>query len=265
LKVLLLISLFVSQSLFAANEKTLVLTGSSTIAPLISEIGKRFEKSHPGVKIEVQTGGSSRGVKDAREGTADIGMVSRAANPDETGLQFFTMAKDGVSIILHKDNKVSALSAEQIIKIYKGEIKNWKDVGGKDAPITVVNKAEGRSTLELFMHFFKVKNSEIKASVVIGDNAQGIKTVAGNVNSIGYVSIGTAEAAIKDKTPIQLLPMNGIVANTSAVKNGTFPISRPLNLVTKVVPQGLLKEFISYATSKEVNDLILEQFFVTIH
>ncbi|WP_413288908.1 phosphate ABC transporter substrate-binding protein [Bdellovibrio sp. HCB337] len=264
MKLAFLLSLFVSQALYAAD-KSITLTGSSTIAPLIMEMGKRFEKSHPGVKVDVQTGGSSRGVKDTREGTADIGMVSRSTNPDEPELKVFTLAKDGVSIILHKDNKVQVLSSEQIIKIYKGEIKNWKDVGGKDAPITVVNKAEGRSTLELFMHYFKVKNSEIKASVVIGDNAQGIKTVAGNPNSIGYVSIGSAEAAIQDKTPIKLLPMNGIAATTEAVKKGTFPISRPLNLVTKSDPNGMIKEFIEFATSNKVNDLVLEQFFVTIH
>ncbi|MGZ3809109.1 MAG: phosphate ABC transporter substrate-binding protein [Bacteriovorax sp.] len=253
-----------SQVLFA-KEQTIALTGSSTIAPLAVEIAKRFEKSHPGVKVDVQTGGSSRGIKDAREGTADIGMVSRSLKEDEKDLKFYTMAKDGISVILHKENKVKILSFEQIIKIFKGEITNWKDVGGNNALITVVNKAEGRSTLELFLHFFQLKNSEIKASVVIGDNAQGIKTVSGNPNSIGYVSIGTAEAAIQEKAPIKLLSMNGIEAKTETVKNGTFPISRVLNLVTKNEPKGLIKEFIDYSTSNKVNDLIVEQFFVTIH
>ncbi len=264
MKLLALLSLLFSFAI-NAEDKTISLTGSSTIAPLIMEIGKRFEKGHPGIKVDVQTGGSSRGIKDAREGTAPIGMVSRSSNDDEKDLKFFTMARDGVSIILHQSNPVKVLSPEQIIKIYKGEIKSWKEVGGKDAPITIVNKAEGRSTLELFLHYFKIKNSEIKASVVIGDNAQGIKTVSGNPNAIGYVSIGTAESSIQEKTPIKLLSMNGIEASTNNVKNGTFPISRPLNLVTKVPPTGAIKEFIDYATSNKVNDLILEQFFVTIH
>ncbi|MBC7538627.1 MAG: phosphate ABC transporter substrate-binding protein [Bacteriovorax sp.] len=264
MKFFLLISLLFSQFSFA-QEQTITLTGSSTIAPLAMEIGKRFEKLHPGIKVDVQTGGSSRGIKDAREGTADIGMVSRSLNPDEQDLKFFTMAKDGVSVILHKDNSVKVLSTDQVIKIYKGEIKNWKEVGGRDAPITVVNKAEGRSTLELFLHFFKLKNSEIKASVVIGDNAQGIKTVAGNPNAIGYVSIGTAEAAIVEKNPIKLISMNGIEATTASVKNSTFPISRVLNLVTKTQPKGSIKEFIEFSVSNKINDLIIEQFFVPIH
>jgi phosphate transport system substrate-binding protein len=255
------ISSLVTSVLAAEN---ISMTGSSTIAPLAAEIAKRFEKTHPSVKIDVQTGGSSRGVKDTREGLAQIGMVSRKLNDDEKELKFYTIALDGVSMILHKNNPVKLLTSEQIIKIYKGEIKNWKEVGGKDAPITVVNKAEGRSTLELFMHYFKIKNSEIKAAVVIGDNAQGIKTVSGNINSIGYVSIGTAESAILDKTPIKLLPMDGIAATTENVKNGSFPISRPLNLITKTEPTGAIKEYIQFAITKEVNDLILDQYFVPL-
>lgn len=247
------------------SQETVNITGSSTIAPLVVEIAKRFEKTNSGLKIDVQTGGSSRGIKDAREGTAAIGMVSRKLNPDEGELKFFTVALDGVSVILHNRNPVKTLTSEQIVKIYKGEIKNWKEVGGKDASITVVNKAEGRSTLELFTRYFNLKNSEIKSAVVIGDNAQGIKTVAGNINSIAYVSIGTAESAIFDKTPIRLLPMDGIEANTENVKNGTFPISRPLNLVTKTIPLGQLKKFINFATSKAVNDIILDQYFVPLN
>ncbi len=107
----------------------------------------------------------------------------------EKAWRSFSIARDGVTIILNKDNPLPALSDKQVVDIYTGKIKNWKEVKGKDAPITVVNKAEGRSTLELFTHYFKLKNSDIKAQVVIGDNEQGIKTVAGNPNAIGYVSI----------------------------------------------------------------------------
>src|ERR671932_2156466 len=242
----------------------LVLTGSSTVAPLAAEIGKRFEAEHPSVRVDVQSGGSSRGITDARKGLANIGMVSRALKDDEKDLQAFSIARDGVTIILHKDNPVQSLNDRQVVDIYTGKIGNWKQVGGKDAPITVVNKAEGRSTLELFTHYFKLKNSDIKAQVVIGDNEQGIKTVAGDPNSIGYVSIGTAEHDATDGVPIKLLPTGGVEASTENVRNGTFPISRPLNLVTASQPEGLRKEFIDFASAKDQQDLVEEQFFVPL-
>jgi len=263
---------FVSALLLAASllscgqteHPKLALTGSSTIAPLAAEIGKRFESLHPGVRIDVQSGGSGRGVTDARQGLADIGLVSRSLKDDEKDLTAFSIARDGVCIILHKDTPVAALKDEQVVAIYTGKIANWKDVGGKDAAITVVNKAEGRSTLELFCHYFELKSADLKAHVVIGDNAQGVKTVAGNPDSIGYVSIGTAEYEARHGIPIKLLATGGVAASIENVRNSTFPFSRVLNLVTLKPPAGLVKEFIDFAQSDKVHDLIKEQYFVPI-
>lgn len=250
----------------AADQLTgkLVITGASTLAPLIGEIGKRFESLHPKVRIDVQSGGSSRGVADTRQGLADIGMVSRAMKDDERDLSAFPVARDGVCPILHQENPVQALTDEQIVEIYTGKISNWKLVGGKDAPITVVNKADGRSTLEVFLQYFKLKNSDVKAQVVIGDNEQGVKTVAGNPHAIGYVSIGTAEYDAIHGVPIKLLPIGGVAASTENVRTGVFPLSRPLHLVTRTTPSGLAKAFIEYAQSKAVHDLISQQYFVPL-
>ncbi len=242
----------------------LVLTGSSTVAPLASQIGKQFEQAHPQVRVDVQTGGSSRGITDVRQGVADIGMVSRALKPEEKDLKSFPIARDGIGVIVHRDNPVQALSDQQLVDIYTGKTINWQPVGGHKAPITVVNKAEGRSTLELFLDYFQLKNSQIQAQVVIGDNEQGIKTVAGNPQAIGYVSIGTAEHDIANNTPIKLLPVGGVAASTQTVQQGTFPLARPLNLVTNTPPQGLQKEFIDFAQSQEVAEIVQQQNFVAI-
>ena len=242
----------------------IVITGASTLSALTAELGKKFEKMHPNVRVDVQAGGSARGITDTRTGAADIGMCSRALKDDEKELHPFLVAMDGVCIILHKDNPVKELSDAQVIDIYLGKIVNWKEVGGPDAPITVVNKAEGRSTLELFCHFYKLKNSDIKAHVVIGDNEQGVKTVCGNQNAIGYVSVGTAEYDASQGVPIKLLATHGAAATLENVKNKSFPLSRELNLVTKAEPQGLAKAFIDFACSKDANECIKEQFFVPV-
>lgn len=242
----------------------ITLTGSSTLAPLASEIGKRFESLNPDVRIDVQTGGSSRGIADVREGIADIGMVSRSLTGDENDLMSFPVAKDGICIILHKSNPVGKLSDKEIIDIYKGNIRNWKKVGGKDALITVINKAEGRATLGLFLEYFMLKNSEINAHIVIGDNEQGVKTVAGNENAVGYVSIGTAEYDSEIGIPIKLLPVGGVAATLKNLENESFPLSRPLNFVTEQEPEGLIKKFMDFARSEAVHDIVREQYFVPV-
>ena len=244
--------------------QTLVITGSSTVAPLVREIGKRFEASHPGVRVDVQSGGSSRGLADARRGLADIGMVSRAPKQGEDDLTWFTIAEDGIAMIVHADNPVAELSNEQVVAIYTGGIESWSAVGGKDAPITVVNKAEGRSTLELFLEYYNLDNTKIQADVVIGDNQQGIKVVSGNPDAIGYVSIGTADFEAEQGAPIKALPIGGIPATLESVKNHEYPLIRSLSLVTKKEPAGLVKKFIDFCRSKDLHDIVLEQYFVPI-
>lgn len=245
----------------------LVLTGSSTVAPLIGEIAKRFEQTYPDTRVDVQTGGSSRGVADARRGTADIGMVSRALNAEESDLTAYPIALDGVAMIVHRDNPLSVLSEEQIVAIYTGQVMNWREIGGADAPITVVNKAEGRSTLELFLSYFKLRNEDIKPSIIIGDNQQGIRTVAADPHAIGYVSIGTAAYETSRGTAIKALPMGGIEATLENVRNGSFPLSRPLHLVTLGAAEqasALARSFIEYAASAAVSDLTEAQYFVPL-
>ncbi len=242
----------------------LILTGSSTVAPLVAEMGKRFEALHPGVRIDVQTGGSSRGVNDVRNRISDIGMASRALKADESELLSFTIAMDGISVIVNKNNPVTALSRQQIVDIYTGKIVNWQNVGGNNSPITVVNKAEGHSTLDLFLHYFNLNNSDIKADVIIGDNQQGIKTVATVADAIAYVSIGSAEYEAGHEVNIKLLPLEGIAASVENVRNQTFPLSRPLNLITREQPSGIIKAFIEFAGSEQVNDIIDGQYFVPV-
>ncbi len=248
----------------AVAPQKLVLTGSSTVAPLASELAKAYEAEHPEVRIDVQAGGSSRGIADAQAGVADIGMVSRALKSTEQDLQGFTVAKDGIAVIVNAANPVTVLSDQQIMDLYTKKISRWQQVGGLDAPVTVVNKAEGRSTLELFASYFQLQPAQIKADVVIGDNQQGIKTVAGNPNAIGYVSIGAAEFEVEQGAAIKLLPVSGVEPTTATVQDETFPISRPLNFVTTGPPTGVQKAFIEFAQSPAANRIVKELYFVPL-
>jgi phosphate transport system substrate-binding protein len=245
-----------------APREKLLITGSSTVAPLVGEIARRFEQKNPNVRIDVQTGGSSRGIADVRRSTANIGMVSRALKAPEADLRGVAIARDGIAILVHKDNPVNELSVAQITAVYRGEFSNWKQIGGVDAPITVVSKAEGRSTLELFLEHFKLKAEEIKSSVIIGDNQQGIITVAGNPHAVAYVSIGAALEEQSRGVGIKLLPLGGVAPTLQNLGNGSFPLSRPLTLVIKGEPTPLMRTFLDYARGAAVHDLLKKQHFV---
>lgn len=238
------------------NLETLTLTGSSTVAPVAAEIAKRFEAKHDGWRIDVQAGGSTRGIRDVREGLSDLGMVSRALDASEADLVAFEIALDGICLIVNASNPVETLGDDEVIGIFTGRIRNWAEAGGRQAPIMVVNKAEGRSTLELFLDYYGMTSGELFSSTIIGDNEQGIKTVAGNPHAIGYVSIGAAAHNAARGTPIKLLPVGGMEPTLANVQSGRFPLVRPLNLVASPPLSARQRTFVDFARSREVHDLV---------
>lgn len=238
------------------------VVGSSTIAPLMGELAKHFEKSHPGVRVDVQAGGSARGLLEVRQGTAQVGMVSRALKADEADLAKVLVARDGLGIIVHRSNPLQQISKAQVVDIFSGKLVNWRQLGGPDLPITVVSKAEGRSTLEIFSAYFGLPYREIRAQVVIGDNQQGLQTVAGAPGAICYVSIGAAEYEATQGTAIKLLAFDGHVPSTAQVAAGSYPITRELNLVFKPPLKPAAQALLDSVRSPEVAGLIAAQFFV---
>jgi len=239
------------------------LTGSSTLAPLMSEIAKRYEAENPGVRIDVQTGGSSRGIADAASGAADLGMSSRALKDSEKdGRVTHTVAMDGIGILVNAANPIESLTDEQIVGIFTGVVSNWSEVGGKDAQINVVNRAEGRSELELFQEFYGLKPEDFEVDMISGENQHGIKTVAGDENAIIYMSVGASEFEAENGSPVKLLPLRAIPASSKTVGSGEYPLSRPLILITVPEPSEEVAKFIEYSLSDSVADLIVAQSYV---
>ena len=246
----------------AAPAQRITVVGSSTVAPLMTEIAKRFEQANPGVRIDVQAGGSSRGLLEVRQGTAQIGMLSRAMKADEADVSKLLIARDGVGIIVHRSNPIQQISKQQIVDIFSGKLTNWRQLGGADLPITVVSKAEGRSTLESFSAFFGLPYRDIRAQVVIGDNQQGVQTVAGAAGAIAYVSIGSAEFEARSGAAIKLLPFDGHTPSTAQVAAGVYPITRELNLVFKTPVSPAVRALLEMAASPKSADLVVGQFMV---
>ncbi|MBI5593240.1 MAG: phosphate ABC transporter substrate-binding protein [Deltaproteobacteria bacterium] len=246
----------------SGNPVKLLITGSSTMCPLIAKIARRFETLHPETRIEVQCGGSGRGISDAREGNADIGMVSRVLTEEEKDLYSFPLARDGISVILHKDNPVESLSDAQVADIYTGKITNWKTLGGRDASITVVNPLKGYSSVELFTHYFKIDYDDVKATMVAGDNSTRLRAVVDNPDAIAYLSSGEAERSEKAGAPINILAFNKVAPTSRNIITGNYPITRPLTLVTKDLPSGSVKTFIDYCLSAAVVEVIEQYDFI---
>ena len=241
---------------------TLRIAGSSTMAPMVEELGKRFRARHPSLVITVEAGGSGRGVADALEGRADIGMASRELAPKEETLFVIPIARDGVAFVVHKENRVSGLTRTQLLAVFTGKTTDWKALGGPAAPIEVVTRTPGHSSLEIVSQYLGVAPEAIKARHVAGDNPEVRQLVAANRNAIGYLSAGAVDDAAQKGLPLKPLALDGLTPGIGAVRDGTWPLSRPLNLLTRRVPAGAAKAFIEFALSPAAREVILEHDFV---
>lgn len=239
-----------------ANVRNVVLDGSEVMAPLLRDIGKRFEADHPGVRVDVQGGGSERGLDDTRKGLADVGMVARALWPPDPPLPAAVIARDGLALLVHNDNPAAALTDEQVTRLFSRAIANWKMLGGKDAPITLVSQPDGAASQTVFLHHFKLKPTQVRADQVAATTEQAVRAVTASPGAVAVVSIGPAAEAIKAGAPVRLLDCDRVAATLANVRNGTYPLTRPLSLVTREAPQGLARELIDFARSSAVRDLV---------
>lgn len=240
----------------------LKITGSSTVAPVMVDIVRHYNIFHPDITVEIGTGGSNQGIEDVRQGNSDIGMVSRSLKPEEKGLEAFTIARDGISLLVHYNNPVTELSKQQIVDIYTGKTNSWQAITGKPDTIEVLSKTQNHAALSLFSEYFSLTTDTIKADRLLGDNQEVMQAVLDNPNAIGYVSIGAAEYKIIHGMPLKLLPLEGVDATIHNVGNGEFPLARPLNLITSQPPTSEQKKLIEFSLSAEVENIIQEKAFV---
>lgn len=242
---------------------SLKISGSTTVLPIAEEAAKQFMTKNKNYMIEVTGGGSGLGVKEAGENLNDIGMASRDVKSSEfeiyPSLQVFGIAKDGVAIIVQPENPVSSLTQEQIIAIYAGEITNWNEVGGNDAPITVYTRDEESGTREVFFEKVLNKGNITKKAVVVTSNGAMKSSVKADVNGIGYLSIGYLDSSVTG------CEYEGVLPTEANVVSGTYTVSRTLNIITNGEPSQEAKAFIDFLLSSEGQKIVVEEGYIPVN
>jgi phosphate transport system substrate-binding protein len=245
--VLLLTVLAAAAGCARQSRSALTVAGSTSVQPFAEKWAEAFRAKHPDVEIQIQGGGSTAGVKAAETGAAQIGMVSRHLHPDEAAqLQAFEVARDGLAIIVHPSNPVKSLTKEQVQRIYAGEITNWKQVGGTDAPITVITREEGSGTRGAFEELVMGKDKKISNSALVQDSTGAVRQmVSSNPGAIGYISLGLVDSSVKP------VPLDGVDPTDANIDAGMYPLVRPFLFVTKGEASGIAKEFIEWVRGPE--------------
>ncbi len=246
------------------SSRHLVLSGSRTMAPLLEDIGRRFEEQHPGVRVFVSPASADRALADTRSGLADIGMLGRPLRPGEVRLFGYPVARDGVAFVVHRDNPVGPLTTSQLVALFTGTVVNWKEVGGPDLPVALVRPSEGMALREVFLDYFHLLPNQVPPTPPgVGSCEHVLQAIADHPEAIGYTSLGCAEASVR-RLPIRLLPLGSVPATLAQMQIGRYPFTRPLLLLTREPPTGLAEEFIAFARSAEVHDLVQKHGFAAV-
>jgi phosphate transport system substrate-binding protein len=266
-RVLALVAVLLALSLFVggcgrAVSGTITEAGSTTVQPLAERLADRYTERHPDIQVIPGGGGTSVGITSVNNGLVDIGAASRELKADEPQLVKHLLARDGIAIVTSPDNPVDGLTKDELRKIFGGVIKNWSAVGGPNAAIQVVVREEGSGTRTAFEELVMAKPEpaiQVTNRALQQNTSVGIRTyVAGSKHAIGFISFGYIDNTVK------ALAIDGVEATEENAKNGTYPIVRPLYLLTKEAPTGLVKQFIDFCLSAEGQAIVAEEGYISI-
>lgn len=252
---------------FSAHAGSVTVNGSTTVLPAMQKIAETFMKQNPSIQVSIAGGGSGHGVKAMMEKTTDIAMSSRDLKSAEieklkaSGAQAmrYTVAIDAIVPVVHPANGVKDLTLQQLRDIYAGRIKNWREVGGPDARITVISRDSSSGTFETWETLVMKKERVQPRALLQASNGAVLQTVAKNKNAIGYVGLGYL---VKDIKPVTI---GGVEASMQTAEQRTWPISRELLLFTNGQPAGDTKALIDFALSKAGQQAVQAVGFVPVN
>ena len=239
----------------AALSGSVSTNGSTSMEKVIGILSEQFMADNSGVSVTYDPTGSGAGIEAASNGSADIGLSSRALKDEETagGLTGTTVALDGIAVIVNAGSKVEDLSVEQIAQIFTGEITDWSEVGGDAGTISCIGREAGSGTRDGFESITGTKDA-CKLDQELTSTGGVIEAVAGNPNAIGYASL----SAVEGKDTVKAVTVGGVACTEATVLDGSYAIQRPFVLVTKTgeTLSPAAQAFFDYATSTAANDLI---------
>lgn len=250
-----------------AAEK-LHIEGSTTVGPIADGFAEVFKDMYPDVVITVNKSGSGTGAAALIDSRCDIATMSRFMKPQEfknaVAKDVFpvahVVAMDGVCIVVHPSNPVSALSTEQVRDIYLGKIKNWNQLGGPSAPIVAISRDTSSGTYDTFENFI-MKGQKMDSSVeYVSTNPQAFARVKSTQGAIGYVGFGFVQTGVK------ALTLDGIKPSRQTILSGRYPVSRPLFMFTNGYPElgSMAHKFVTFHLTERGQEVVEDKGFVPI-
>ncbi len=242
-----------------AAATTIKIAGSTTLLPILSEAAKQYRITHPDLSLTVSGGGSGMGVANIERGTIDIGMASRPLSEREAerlgdSIDVIPVARDAVAIAVSKavyESGVRELSLAQIAAIYRGEIRNWRELGGQDAKILVIDKEASRGTRHVFASVVlgSPRARAPGATIITGSNNEEQSVISRSDQAIGMLS----NAWLNDRVRAVAVGDGGeaVLPTAENVALGRYVIKRDLNILVPKASGDEVKGFVDFLRSEQ--------------
>jgi phosphate transport system substrate-binding protein len=257
------------------DKREIRVAGSTTLAPILEEVGQKYQRHYPFVQFAVRGGGSTFGIAKVGRGEIQLGLSSRALTGGELhrypDLRPVKIGIDGIALVVHSENPVAHISRRQVQDIFTGKTANWSVLGGRDAPIVPLSVGQRHGTFDVFCDYFslavrdtgnaldrgptlyfgmKGTDDRSPSGVVVFDNTEKLLTaIAAEPNGVAYLSLGSASRAIERDSPLRILQLDGVAPTASSVRDGSYRLQRPLLVITKGPPDDVMDLFLHYLLS----------------
>jgi phosphate transport system substrate-binding protein len=245
----------------------ITVAGSDTMVNLAQAWAEEFMKANPGVQLSVKGGGSGTGIAALLNGTVDFADSSREMKPEEIAqlkakggdAVQTVVGRDGITIIVNPSNTITDISIGDLGRVYRGEITNWKKLGGPDRPITLVSRDPSSGTYDLFNTKVIGANKKFAKSAKLLPSTQAIvDEVKANPDAIGYIGVGYESAGVKAIT------LDGKSATKATVLDGSYELARTLNMYSNGAPKDVTKAYVGWILSDAGQKIVTDQGFVTV-
>jgi phosphate transport system substrate-binding protein len=268
MKKLLLTLLALSFGIALTFADGLILKGSDTLgAKLVPQLSEEFKAQHPDATFDIAAEGSTTGIAAIIDGTAQIGMASRPAKPEEISaasakgvkLQPTIVAYDGIAVIVNAANPIKGLTKKQVQQIFTGEVADWSAAGGSAGKISVYTRNTSSGTYSEFRELAMNKRDYAPSSQKMAGNEQIASEVANNPSGIGYVGLAYAKA-----NGVKIVPIDNALPSKESVLAKSYPYARPTFYYTNGEPSGLAKEFVGFTIGSTGQKIVSQVGFVPI-
>lgn len=255
----LLLSWGVATVAFADVAGSLTIAGNGPELTTIEPLARAFEKANPRAYLDVLWDANSKPVEMVKSGQAHIAVTGTEA----PGLSAILIAWDGIGVLVHLSNFTKEVTKQQVADIFSGKITLWSEVGGPETKILVIDRSRNQNIRDAFESQLGITGKITAAAKMIGSDEQVIKTVVGTLpplSAIACLSLSQGLSAVSAGVPVRLLPIDKIEPEGPTVKDGRYPLRRPILLLSKKVPHPLAEAFTQFALSPAGQQLIAETY-----